>query len=219
MNLHEALYDMAHQLGVGGQLLQDYAEADPIHEAYYPQGGESGSPFAIPYLADGKLLFGLVRALRPLRVLEIGTNHGGSANHILAALDENAWEDRTTPELVSLDINPEAGQHVRRYANVTFTFCQDDVTNYVMREDARHFQLIHEDGSHERQHVFAVYSRLHHLMDKGGLVLSHDTATGMRDYILSGIADAGFAPVLYEYEESPCGFSVMRYKEVSNEPV
>lgn len=108
---------------VGGRLAPDEAEADAAIarlraalaastatvEVVDHGAGTRGDRRPVRRVADvyarassgpawGRVLFGLVRALRPLRVLELGTNLGVSAAHIAAALALNEHEDRLDDE-------------------------------------------------------------------------------------------------------------------------
>lgn len=57
-----------------------------------------------PYAVEGQFLYAMVRALRPEVCLEIGCADGGSATHMLAALQVNGYG-----KLMSVDINERAG--------------------------------------------------------------------------------------------------------------
>lgn len=56
------------------------------------------------------ILYALVRALQPSRILEIGTRHGGSASIIAAALEDNG-----RGHIVGLDPAPESTTPEKRY--------------------------------------------------------------------------------------------------------
>ena len=76
----------------------DSVEAE--HRATLP-GFDPGSVMA----AEGALLYGLVRALRPSTVVETGTASGISTAYLLAALDRNA-----TGRLLSIDLPFEGSE-------------------------------------------------------------------------------------------------------------
>lgn len=209
MNFNEALIRIAAQLALDADQLTAYAAEDTIpgsHDAYQvPMPGRN--PYGIPYTSDGKLLYALTRALRPDRVLESGTNYGGSAVHIASALKANG-----AGTLVTVDVADVTHGHIPADLLPYIELVVADIREWVGRAEATGFSLIHEDASHESDTVYAIYSHLRTLLPNGGVVLSHDTALGVSEYIHSGIVGAGFAvPPEYVYDESPCGFSVMRY--------
>jgi predicted O-methyltransferase YrrM len=205
MNLHQALSAVADQLGLDAASLIAYAAEDTV-PGYYPDYLVGH----IPYAVDGQFLYALVRALRPTRVLESGTNEGGSATHIALALQANGGG-----QLVTVDIRPDGGQYIPSDLLPYITLVQGtDICAYVDQESAAGFDFIHEDAAHDSGTVFAIYSRLRKLAAPTGCVaVSHDAALGMSPFILSGIRGAGFEePPVYVYDGSPCGFSVIHYR-------
>lgn len=210
--LKDVLPQIAAQLQLDVVSLAMYAAEDNIPGSLdAPSNAPGRDPYAIPYGADGKFLYALVRALKPDRVLESGTSHGGSANHIAAALKRNGFG-----RLVTVDILPDSGQHILPEYQDIVEVVHEDITFYVQRSTGAEFQFIHEDAAHSAHSVHAVYGALSRLMPFGGVIVSHDTAYGVREDIMRGIRNAGFnEPPCYVWEEeSPCGFSVMHYKGV-----
>lgn len=215
MPLSDALHAVALQLGLDPTLLILYAEEDTL-PGYYDSTGDQWS---IPFAADGKFLYALIRALKPRHVLEIGTAYGGSARHILEALDRNGWRDYG---MVCVDINPDARldgipdklkPHVRIYHENSDYWIEREMADQYRYQ----FDFIHEDGAHSIHNVQTVYNYLPNLMPKGGVIVSHDIATGVGNDIRLGMRKVGYENVPeYVYEGSPCGFSVLKYKGVEN---
>lgn len=210
MNLYDTLPLIAAQLDLDLDALRAFAAEDTLPGSLDAPSAEPGrNPYAIPYSADGKFLYALVRALKPQRVLESGTSEGGSANHLLMALERNGFGS-----LVTVDIRPDSGLHIFSEYLDRVEIVHEDITFYVQRPDATGFDFIHEDAAHSAHTVHAVYGALSHLMPDGGVIVSHDTAFGVGQDIMRGIRNAGFRePPCYLWEdESPCGFSVMKYE-------
>lgn len=211
MNLTEALREVADYLGVNRKELDHHAHnLDVLAQDNWTRSDDKRG--LIPFEADARFLMGLILTLRPKRVLESGTNDGGSTN-VLAASMKLANPPGLPGKLVTVDVWQGSGQYVQRVLYPFVEVVHQDICDYVQRPDATHFNFIHEDASHEIHTVRAVYEALPKLMPDGGVIVSHDTATGVRDAILTGIRNAGFdePPLLVEYDESPCGFSVMKY--------
>lgn len=211
MKLNDALKEVADYLALDAVYLQQLARGDELL-------GEdiAGAHYGlIPYTADGYFLYALVRAFQPDHILESGVDDGGSIEHMdnaLSVLNQGG-------QITGVDINPEAGgiyRNSKAYRHIHIV--HEDIVMYVQRDDLPVFQFIHEDASHEIHTVRAVYEALPRLMPQGGVIVSHDTATGVRDAILTGIRNAGFdePPLLVEFDESPCGFSVMKYAGVKS---
>lgn len=210
MDMNAALMLVADQLNLDGQQIISYADEDTIPGSCEYEGMPGRDPNAIPYTNDGKFLYALVRALRPAGILESGTNHGGSAHHMIAAQVKNVFG-----MLVTVDNNPEAdlaavpeewrSRVILRHADIR-----------VEANHMTHFDFIHEDASHEPDTVYAIYSNLDHLLPHGGVVVSHDTALHIWPQIEAGIKAAQEKlhfddPQRYQFDGSPCGFSVLRY--------
>jgi predicted O-methyltransferase YrrM len=204
MNLYEALTKVGKQLDLSPRQLCEFANLDEV------PGSDGKDGRLIPFAADGKFLYALIRALRPINVLESGTNEGGSAVHIAMALRDNAL--RTPVKLVTVDIRADSGYYVFAPLRPLVEVVHQDIKDFVQRSDVGPFDFIHEDASHLADTVFAVYKNLPKLLKPGGVIVSHDTATGVYEHIKSGIEAAGFEmPPCYQFDGSPCGFSVMRY--------
>jgi predicted O-methyltransferase YrrM len=77
VNLSDALEAIAGQVELSGDQLRLFARMDK-----QPRG-------SMDYREECVVLYALVRALRPARVLEMGTHLGGSATHIAQALADN----------------------------------------------------------------------------------------------------------------------------------
>lgn len=205
--LNDVLRQIAAQLDLEPDRLIALAESDTIPPYYGPQG-EVLNPVGIPFKPDGQILYALVSALPDTNsILELGTNQGGSAMHMLQAiLDHTAWGHLTT-----VDISPSAGKGIPMHLWNLVLLVLGDINVYVQTYSGKPFDFIYEDGSHDVTQVTLVYQNLPRLLRKGGVIISHDTSTGMGQYIRSAIAFSGFTPVYYDVDGSPCGFSVLRY--------
>jgi predicted O-methyltransferase YrrM len=203
MNLSDALEAIAGQLDISASDLLTYAQEDTR-----PSG-------SMPYVEECQVLYALVRALKPRRVLEMGTHKGGSATHIAAALQQNYEENRTEhrPYVTCVDINPNAGSDIPpgllgRYVLMEIT----DIDEYIRRPGVSHFDFIFEDGAHSEFQVHTIYERLDKLLAPGGVIVSHDAAVeGVRDFIAAGIRKGiGVDVPVYTVDPSPLGFTVYR---------
>lgn len=209
--LEYTLHNVARQLGLDTVDILKYANEDTLPGYYDP----TGDKWSVPFAADGKFLYALIRALKPRHVLEIGTAQGGSARHILEALNRNEWGDYG---LVCVDINDDSKldgipdplrTHARLYHENSDTWIQREMADQYRYE----FDFIHEDGAHSIHNVQYVYNNLPKLMPRGGVILSHDVALGVGDDIRLGMRKAGFENVPeYLYDGSPCGFTVLKYE-------
>lgn|GEM_PF-2111663 len=145
----------------------------------------------------GRLLFGLARALRPVRVLELGANLGVSAAHVAAAIALNEAEDRTddepdgfaggrpAPRLTTLEGAPALAAlaarhlaalgHAGRSRVVTGAF--DATLADVCAADGP-FDLVFVDGHHEEAAALRYVEALRPHLAPGAVVVLDDVEPG-----------------------------------------
>ena len=130
--------------------------------------------------AWGRLLFGLVRALQPASVLELGTSLGVGAMHLQAALALNALED-APGRLVTLEGAPTlaalAEQHLAEVpasAETEVVVGRFDATLGGVAEAHGPFGLVVVDGHHEAAAALRYVGRLRPYLAPGALVVLDD---------------------------------------------
>lgn len=154
MNLHDALRAAADYLHLNGDELVQYAEETPTFGGNMPYGGMSIDR------EEGQFLYALVRALTPVRALEIGVFQGVSSAHILAAMDANE-----TGELVSVDISDKG---VMPKAGGRWSFITADATT----ADLPAADFAYEDSDHQMPAVADILAKVKALRPR--VVVSHD---------------------------------------------
>lgn len=180
--------------------LLDYMNQDP--HGGYPDAFPIGSMWQ----CDGQFLYALVRAIQPLRILELGTMYGCSATHILQALHDNG-----KGSLICVDSGVhcrEVGELIPDHLRYRVTIVEMDMYEFLRHENGR-FNLVFEDGLHERDQVAHVWRQLTRLLYPQGMIVSHDAAHYVvGSQVQAGIADAGFTPAVYDIEPAHCGFAL-----------
>lgn len=162
MRLDEALQQIASDAGLDAAELIRYAAEDRIG------GRDTGDwPGMSTHAAEGQVIYALVRALRPERVVEVGVDSGGTSTHILSALEANGMG-----ALWSVDINPDCGAMVPAHLRHRWTFVNADALTVEFPERAN---FIWEDGEHGYPFTFKVLTRLKALNPR--MLLSHDYYT------------------------------------------
>lgn len=207
MTLRSTLTAIARQLDLDPATFREYFQ----HVSFGGNDAGTGMWKEGPsWEVDGKLLYALVRMLQPDRILEIGTNHGGSATYMAAALSIESPLGRIT----TVDINPEAGQHIPDHLRPYVEVVIEDANDFVKRPDVGGYDFIFEDGNHSAYQVHVIYERLSKLLRPGGVIVSHDAAMpGVSEYIEYGIKAGGHdMPPVYLLPPSPCGVTVMRWE-------
>lgn len=201
MNLTTALTTVAAQLHLDGSLL-DYPAHDP--HGGYPEAFPTGSMWQV----EGQFLYSLVRALKPLRILEIGTSHGCSATHMLQALHDNEYGS-----LVCVDSGiqvPVVGDMIpdelRDRVNIYYGTIED-----YLYASAELYDFVLEDAMHSPEQVESIWSHIPMLLKLGGVIVSHDAAHFLVGAdIREGIRRTGYDATVYAIEPADCGFAVWR---------
>lgn len=141
--------------------------------------------------AWGRFLFGLVRALRPARVLELGTNLGVGAAHLAGALALTEAEGGPAGRLVTLEGAPAlaalAAGHLARLGHAVGDGPGDRVRIVVgpfaetlpaVAAEAGPFDLVFVDGHHEAEAALAYLAVVEPFLSPGALVVLDDVEPG-----------------------------------------
>lgn len=197
VNLYTFLSTVAPSLHTDAATLWAYASQDEGIGGV-DTGWITGSMWEV----EGKALYAIVRALKPTRMLEIGTRYGCSTTHILAAMAANGHG-----ELVSLDIVPFAG-NIAPELRQRWTFVQTDAMEWVTA-NREPFDVVWEDGDHAyiwtrdmmrliRDNIDPPFTISHdaaHPLVGNYIRQAWDEVYGRRQYkvALIDVADCGFA--------------------------
>jgi hypothetical protein len=161
MNLNDALRQIAADGGLDADELIAYANEDATG------GRDTGAFDAMSTFADeGRVLYALIRALRPYRVLEVGVASGGTSTHILKALAANG-----SGTLWSVDIEPGSGYQIPEDLKGNWTFVAGDALT-VELPDA---DFVFEDGAHTLDFTRDALTRLKAIHPR--IIVSHDYYT------------------------------------------
>ncbi|HEX9951202.1 MAG TPA: class I SAM-dependent methyltransferase [Rubricoccaceae bacterium] len=134
----------------------------------------------------GRVMTGLVRGLRPARVLELGTNLGVSAAHIALALARNEAEGGPAARLVTLEGAPALADLARahlaglghgeaRVRVVVGPFAE--TLGPVCASDGP-FDLVFVDGHHERDAALDYVAAVRPFLAPGAVVVLDDVEPG-----------------------------------------
>jgi predicted O-methyltransferase YrrM len=135
---------------------------------------------------EALLLFGLVRVMRPLTVVEIGFYRGHSAYNFLAALDDEA-------RLYTFDLDPGCDAIAeRRFGDEPQVVYRRRAQQELTAEDVdgRPVDLVFIDGAHDLALNQETFGRLLEMMTPRAVVAVHDTGTVPRRLMPSWFAEA-----------------------------
>lgn len=162
MNLNEALTQIAVDANLNADDLIRFAAEDNVG------GRDTGHWSGMSTFADeGKVLYALIRALRPEHVVEVGVASGGTSTHILSALHANDFG-----ALWSVDVEANCGLNIPEDLRGRWTFVVGDALTVDLPERA---DFIFEDGEHSYAFTFNILTRLKALNPR--ILLSHDYYT------------------------------------------
>ncbi|MGB1285109.1 MAG: O-methyltransferase [Aggregatilineales bacterium] len=198
MNLNQALHDIAEQFDLNADDLITYAAEDDIGGW---DNGAGGWAIGSLWSVEGKVLYALIRALKPAKVLELGTHTGCSAAHIAAALLMNG-----TGKLTCVDMNENAGGNIPDDYRSVITFKAQDALDYISKSRTK-WDFIYEDLLHTVDQVSHVWSNAK--LATGGMLVSHDAMHfNVGDAVQAGIAESGKSPAYYLIAPADCGLAI-----------
>lgn len=131
---------------------------------------------------EALLLHGLVLALRPSVVVEIGFFRGDSAFNFLRALDEEA-------SLYSFDVDPDCASIAQERFGHDPRFVYRERSQETLRRediDGRLADFVFLDGAHELGLNQTTFERLVDLMAPHAILAVHDTGTIQRSLFPAG---------------------------------
>ena len=208
--LDETLRDIADYTGLDISTLSKEAHLDQIggyHSDPNKRAFASGSIWGV----EGQVLYGLVRALRPLRVLELGTCSGCSTNHIAAALEANREDYGDDVQMVTVDDG--ATDASPKLSHDFIKVVTMDAIDYLQGYAGR-FDLLFEDSKHQSDFVRDVYVNALRLANSGAVLISHDVAHYIvGDAMRYGMSEAGITPLVTLTHPADCGLSFFRVPE------
>lgn len=180
MNLRETLMSIDELYA-----LPDHGAVVPWYDAVFQDrvgGVDTGWIMGSIFADEGRVLYALVRALRPSIVFEVGCANGCSSSHMLAALQANAKGKLISADLYEFagaKIAPElSGRHVIFRQDALELFAQ--IGQVVTWPDGRRRKLprpdmIFDDGSHRTEQVAVIAALAQEHLTPGGFILWHDT--------------------------------------------
>jgi hypothetical protein len=157
LTLYEALIVLQAFIDIDAEALVEDAAEDAAGGR-----GDGFSGWAID-ANEGKVLYALVRALKPAQVVEIGVNEGASSTHLLYALAANG-----SGRLDSYDTDTNAGLLVPDGIDAQWELHIEDATLVELPSA----QLVFEDADHSLLGATAMFQKLKALNPR--VLVTHD---------------------------------------------
>jgi predicted O-methyltransferase YrrM len=212
--LIDTLFMIESFLGIETDSLMPYADADNIG-GYHPDPSQRQWGAGAIWSVEGQILYALVRSLKPVNAVEIGSGTGCSTNHIALALHNNY---KASQELLEADVAPHIVTLDRGNTPVIHDFLQPYVTivpgdafEYLELLPDNSIDFILEDADHSEDMCYRVGEIAKRKLAPGGVLVAHDAAhptvgAGVR----AGFERAGLQGRVYLTEPSDCGLLVWR---------
>ncbi len=212
MNLNTSLMIIGQRFGFNIDNLKLDAMSDTLG-GYSPDEALRKWPMGSLFAVEGQTLFALVRALQPLRVLEIGTHRGASATHIAAALKRDDNEGNNGAKLTGCDLGDYGGDLILDYLRPYIEILHVNGIDYLADQPDNTFGLIFEDASHDAETTAAVAQLAMRKLAPGGVLAVHDAAHFLVGKDIRAGLDAANLPGgygVYLCEPSDCGLAIWR---------
>lgn len=186
--------------GLNAVELVNYASNAPHVHSVADSIWPIGSIFPNEY----RLLYGLVRTIKPKLAIEAGTYWGCSATAILSAMAKNEMG-----KLVSLDTMQGMGGRIPNEYRHNWEAIQGDAGEiFRNRQFAIPCNFFFEDTQHTKESTIAIVGAAIPHMAKGAFMACHDPVS--RPAVLDGLAELGIKPEVYLLEGSNCGVALWR---------
>jgi predicted O-methyltransferase YrrM len=163
MHLHDALEQVAKVGRLNVVDLIEYTVEDNVG------GRNTGWPAMSLFADEGRILYALVRALKPDVCVEVGVANGASSTHILAALSKNKKGHLYSYDIETDGIGSAVPDELRDRWTLT-TGVDALVVDYPDKVD-----FVFEDGSHTYEFTTAIYRIIQKMNPK--VMLTHDYHT------------------------------------------
>lgn len=190
VSLDVALDNIATAFDLDTDELIEYAALDPW--GGYHAEKDDGFPIGSMWRVEGNVIYALVRALKPARVLETGTSRGCSATHILQAL----WDNGRDGFLDCVDNGYQVaipGDMIPAKFKDLYQIHKRDMMEFLDEVPDHTYDFYLEDALHNTDQVEKAWRSAYRILRPGGMMLSHDAEhfiVGER--VRAGIAQAGY---------------------------
>ncbi len=163
----------------GAEAPAPIAAADDFHKIRTGRAMGEPPPWNADRFESQRFLYFLVRELRPDRVLELGTAHGLSGLHVLAAFEENKHGHLHTVEIDPTRRELAVQAFERFFPHSTrWTSIESSFSGVLPRlaQELDPLDLVFEDGPHSREVTLQAFEQTIDCLRPGGVYVVDDIA-------------------------------------------
>lgn len=219
MKIENVLLLIGAQLSLDGNELIQYANEDTIG-GYHNNPAYATWPGGSMWESEGRIIYALIRALKPETVIELGAFVGCSASHMAAAVMRNG-----SGKVYSLDSGRAGAAHgslIPDNLKHLVTLISADGIEWLEAQDDNSLDFLLEDMMHDTPSVKVVAELAMKKLKPGGLLINHDashdfawidtqgnkTNSPEGAAVREGLRQANVEYRAYITDESDCGLSV-----------
>jgi predicted O-methyltransferase YrrM len=207
--LIDTLFMMESFLGIEADTLLPFAQADNIG-GYHPDPAQRQWGSGAIWDVEGRIIYALIRALKPVNVVEIGSGTGCSTTHIASALSHNYPLAVGSISTIDRGNTPQIPDDVIAFV----TIFSGDAIEWLQQQPDNSIDFILEDADHSEAMCYRVGELAKTKLAPGGVLLAHDAAHfGVGADVRAGFTRAGLQYRVYLTEPSDCGFMVWRKEQ------
>ncbi len=207
MDINQAIAIIAERYNLNENELKVYALEDEVggyHTAKSLSKWEIGSLWAV----EGKILYSLIRALKPLHIVEVGSYHGCSTTHICEALLKNNKGRLTSVDVIHRFKVPAKYKKLVRQI-------QTNAMNYTFPKTPK-VDFVFDDAMHSEVMTSYIWRQFRTSGKKGGMIVSHDS----EHHLVGHDVKAGIEHITSDYlsllvQPSDCGLAMWRNKRAN----
>jgi predicted O-methyltransferase YrrM len=204
--LIDTLFMMESFLGIEADTLLPFAQADNIG-GYHPDPAQRQWGSGAIWDVEGRIIYALIRALKPVNVVEIGSGTGCSTTHIASALSHNYPLAVGSISTIDRGNTPQIPDDVIAFV----TIFSGDAIEWLQQQPDNSIDFMLEDADHSEAMCYRVGELAKTKLAPGGVLLAHDAAHfGVGADVRAGFTRAGLQYRVYLTEPSDCGFMVWR---------
>lgn len=204
MNLTDTLNSFEKYLDLVPDILLPYAEQDDIG-GFHPDPSQRKWGIGAIFAVEGKILYALIRALKPQTIVEVGSGTGCSTTHMASALLDNGGSGHITT------IDRGNTPHVPSDLQDFVTIESGDAINILALMPDHSIDFLLEDADHSEALCAAIGELAKTKLKPGGVMIAHDAAHfGVGRDVCMGFDRAGLDYRVYLTEPSDCGWLVWR---------